>query len=239
MIARDALFVSSTLVRTTKTKCVQKYFYCCSHNGGSNNSAVSSQKCRECLIVGLGNPASHLKNTRHNLGFEILDFYASQYSLTFTKDKYLNAEYACRQYPNAKVHFLKPMTFMNNSGQSVAAMMRRVAFSLENILVIVDDMSLPFGQTRLRLKGSHGGHNGLKSVEKVLGSQQYVRLRVGIDAPKEKSLSAQVYVLSPFSPVEKKQLVQVFWNCAHLLNMWIEESHSQKLLAIANAPYKL
>ncbi|EME28140.1 peptidyl-tRNA hydrolase, PTH1 family [Galdieria sulphuraria] len=198
--------------RKTKTKSFQRYFYLssCNHSSLKNSSSLPSQKCRECLIVGLGNPGSNLSNTRHNLGFDILDFYANRYSFTFTKDKYLNAEYACHLYPNAKVHFLKPMTFMNNSGQSIAAMMRRIAFSTENILVIVDDMSLPFGQTRLRLKGSNGGHNGLKSVEKVLGSNQYVRLRVGIDSPKG-DVPAQVYVLSPFSPVEKKQLVDVFW----------------------------
>jgi PTH1 family peptidyl-tRNA hydrolase len=214
----------------TRRKRLRCVFLCVNNRNNYASAASSSSHIRrECLIIGLGNPGTELSNTRHNLGFQVLDYYANRYSFTFKKDKYLHAEYACREYViqynnndddnkdrnsgqphSTNVHFLKPMTFMNNSGQSIAALMRRISLSLENILVVVDDMSLPFGQTRLRLSGSSGGHNGLKSIEKVLHSNQYARLRVGIDSP-NRATTASAYVLSPFSPNERKQLSQVFW----------------------------
>jgi len=130
------------------------------------------------LIVGLGNPGSEYDNTRHNIGFKILDAFADSLKVHFESSRL--AFTAEGKVKNKLFFLIKPTTFMNLSGKAVNYYMQQEKISIENILVITDDVALPLGQIRLRPKGSDGGHNGLKSINEVLGSGNYSRLRFGI-----------------------------------------------------------
>lgn len=130
------------------------------------------------LIVGLGNPGAKYHKTRHNIGFEVLDFIAHANQLDFVADKH--AERCTLQTANHNVLLIKPITFMNLSGKALLYWMQWYKIPLQNILVVVDDIALPVGKMRLRAFGSSAGHNGLKDIERVLGSQNYSRLRFGV-----------------------------------------------------------
>jgi PTH1 family peptidyl-tRNA hydrolase len=154
------------------------------------------------LIVGLGNPGKKYKNTKHNIGFMCLDYYADQQKLTFKKDNKFSGEIV--KFGNTIL--LKPHTFMNLSGQSIRATIDYYNIDIEDLLVIYDDLALPLGKLRLREKGSAGGHNGIKSVIAHTGTQEFKRVRVGIDA--NPLIETKDYVLGNFSKQEKKELSQ-------------------------------
>ncbi|WP_185850975.1 aminoacyl-tRNA hydrolase [Blattabacterium cuenoti] len=130
------------------------------------------------LITGLGNPGFLYKNTRHNLGFLILDKISEKYFISFSIKKLGSISELI--FKNKKIFFLKPSTYVNESGLSVKYWMDKKKFFLENILIISDDIYLNFGNIRLKGKGGNGGHNGLKSIEKELGTSHYARIRFGI-----------------------------------------------------------
>lgn len=130
------------------------------------------------LIVGLGNIGEEYENTRHNIGFWILDALARASNISFSEKRY--GAVAEMKYGGKTFILLKPNTFMNLSGRSVQYWMQKEKIELDKVLIVVDDLSLPLGKVRMRLKGSDAGHNGLKSIHQVLGSQDYVRLRFGI-----------------------------------------------------------
>ena len=136
------------------------------------------------LIVGLGNIGSEYAQTRHNIGFRVLDALAKASNLVFEDKRY--GAVTTLKVKNQTLTLLKPSTYMNLSGNAVRYWMNEKKIPLENILVVVDDLSLPFGQLRMRPGGSEAGHNGLKHISSVLGTQQYARLRFGIgnDFPK-------------------------------------------------------
>ncbi len=155
------------------------------------------------LIVGLWNIGPEYENTRHNIGFMILDAFAKA-SNTFFQDKRYGFVAETR-LKNKSLLLLKPSTFMNLSGNAVRYWLQKEKIHIDNLLVIVDDLALPFGTIRLKSKGSDGGHNGLKHIQEVLGTQQYARLRFGIG--NGFSRGAQIdYVLSDFTDEEKKLL---------------------------------
>jgi len=130
------------------------------------------------LITGLGNIGSEYANTRHNIGFKILDALAKEESLIFEDSRYgAVAEYKVK---GRFFKLLKPSTYMNLSGRAINYWLKKEKISIENLLVINDDLALPFGKLRLKSGGSDGGHNGLKSIQEVLGHNQYARLRFGI-----------------------------------------------------------
>ncbi|MFH1541640.1 MAG: aminoacyl-tRNA hydrolase [bacterium] len=131
------------------------------------------------LIVGLGNPGAEYENTRHNLGFKVIDELAARFQLTAFKKK-LNSEIAEIKINNHKVILAKPQTFMNNSGVAVRALMSWYKFKPENLIVIYDDVDLEVGQLRVRDKGNAGGHHGIESVIQHLGTTQFGRVRIGI-----------------------------------------------------------
>ena len=131
------------------------------------------------IIVGLGNPASRYEGTRHNMGFEVIDRLADRLSVMVIK-KEKNALTGTGICAGQKVMLVKPQTFMNLSGESVRPLMDYYNVALEDVIVIVDDVSLAPGVIRLRPSGSEGGHNGLKSISQHLGSRDYARLRVGV-----------------------------------------------------------
>lgn len=130
------------------------------------------------LIVGLGNIGSEYAQTRHNIGFRVLDALAKASNLVFEDKRY--GAVTTLKVKNQTLTLLKPSTYMNLSGNAVRYWMNKKKIPLENILVVVDDLSLPFGQLRMRPGGSEAGHNGLKHISSVLGTQQYARLRFGI-----------------------------------------------------------
>lgn len=155
------------------------------------------------LIVGLGNIGSEYINTRHNIGFKILDALANASNISFQDRRYaFRAEY---NYKGRTFILIKPTTYMNLSGKAVNFWLQKEKLSSDKLLVLVDDLALPFGALRLRPKGADAGHNGLKDINLALGNQNYARLRFGIgnEFPK----GAQVhYVLSSWNDEEKKIL---------------------------------
>ncbi|HMP98678.1 MAG TPA: aminoacyl-tRNA hydrolase [Cyclobacteriaceae bacterium] len=155
------------------------------------------------LIAGLGNPGPEYELTRHNIGFLVLDQLASKLETDFKPGRY--AEKAEGKYKGKQLHLIKPQTYMNLSGKAVAYWMHELKIEKENLLVIVDDIALPFGTLRLRSKGSSAGHNGLGSIELLLAGQDYSRLRFGIGNNFGRGQQAD-YVLSNFTQDEFKEL---------------------------------
>lgn len=155
------------------------------------------------LIVGLGNIGSEYAETRHNIGFKVLDALAGASNLFFTTGRYADV---CEMRHKGKTFILvKPSTYMNLSGNAVRYWMQQEKIPLENVLVVTDDLALPYGKLRMRGQGSDGGHNGLKHINEVLQTQNYARLRFGISA--EFSKGQQVdYVLGKWSEEELKTL---------------------------------
>ena len=155
------------------------------------------------LIVGLGNIGSEYHETRHNIGFMILDAFAKASNITFETKRY--GDVAETRLKNQQLVLLKPSTYMNLSGNAVKYWMDKEKIPLENILILVDDLVLPLGAIRIKGKGSDAGHNGLKNIAAMLGTQNYSRLRFGIgnDFPRGGQID---FVLSHFSPEEKTLL---------------------------------
>lgn len=155
------------------------------------------------LIVGLGNIGAEYANTRHNIGFKVLDFFANQESLSFETVK-LGA-LAVYRFKGRQFFLLKPNTYMNLSGKAVQYWMQKEKIPLENVLIITDDLNLSFGTIRIKAKGSDGGHNGLKNINQVLGTQDYARFRFGISDAFKKGQQVN-YVLGEWSEEEKTVL---------------------------------
>lgn len=156
------------------------------------------------LFVGLGNPGKKYALTRHNLGFMVLEKWAASQHWEFKKKMLFQAWVARGNVENQTIHLLMPSTYMNESGLAVSHYMDYAKLVPQDLLVVVDDTALPFGELRLRNKGSAGGHNGLKSIEAVLETQDYARLRMGIGHQGEQNLAD--YVLSNFTNEEQKVL---------------------------------
>ena len=155
------------------------------------------------LIVGLGNIGSEYAQTRHNIGFRVLDALAKASNLVFEDKRY--GAVTTLKVKNQTLTLLKPSTYMNLSGNAVRYWMNEKKIPMENILVVVDDLSLPFGQLRMRPGGSEAGHNGLKHISSVLGTQQYARLRFGIgnDFPRGGQVD---FVLGEFTDEDLKTM---------------------------------
>lgn len=152
------------------------------------------------LIVGLGNPGEEYTNTRHNIGFKALDALASASNVVFSPGRY--GDTTELKHKGRTLILVKPMTFMNLSGKAVNYYMQKEKIPADRILIITDDIALPFGKIRIRAKGSDGGHNGLKNIQDLLGTNKYPRMRFGVgdDFPKGTQVN---YVLSNWSPEEE------------------------------------
>ena len=170
------------------------------HEHQKNNIKNVSNKF---LIVGLGNIGADYANTRHNIGFKILDFFTKKEGINFETVKLGSlAEY---KFKGRTFLLLKPNTYMNLSGKSVKYWMEKENIPLENLLVIADDLNLPFGTIRIKPKGSDGGHNGLKSIHSILGTTNYTRFRFGISDEFKKGKQVD-YVLGEWDADEKTKL---------------------------------
>lgn len=157
------------------------------------------------LIVGLGNPGERYARTRHNIGFEAIDTLARRHGLEF-RGKRANSLIAEGQIAGQRVALVKPQTYMNLSGQAVSSLRNWYKIDpARELLVVYDDLDLPFGKLRLRERGSAGTHNGMRSIVAQLGSSDFPRLRVGIDQPPGK-MDAAAYVLSRFRKEEEAEL---------------------------------
>lgn len=155
------------------------------------------------LIVGLGNIGDEYRNTRHNIGFNVLDALAEVSNTSFTTDRYGDVAH-CR-LKNKQLVMLKPSTYMNLSGNAVRYWKEKEKIALENILIIVDDIDLPFGAIRIKPSGSDAGHNGLKNIAQMLGTQSYSRLRFGIGDNFPRGCQVD-YVLGHFTLDERQKL---------------------------------
>ena len=155
------------------------------------------------LIVGLGNPGSEYAETRHNIGFKVLDALAADLGVQFALDK--AAFRAEAKFKGRQLILIKPITYMNLSGKAVNYWLQTEKIPLSNLLVITDDIALPFGTIRMKGKGSDGGHNGLKDIQALLKTQEYPRLRFGVGSDFSKGRQAD-YVLGKWKPDEDKAL---------------------------------
>ncbi len=174
------------------------------------------------LVVGLGNPGREYEETRHNAGFLVLDYLAREEGLTFTRSKF-QALLARGSIAGTDVLLVKPLTYMNLSGLAVAGLLRWYKLdSRHDLLVVSDDLDLPLGRLRVRMRGSHGGQRGLLSIIKELGSAEFTRLRLGIGRPGE-SEDAKEHVLSTFDPQEEPMLDEVILAAADAVRTWLSQ----------------
>lgn len=170
------------------------------------------------LIVGLGNIGSEYADTRHNIGFMVVDQLVKEAKASFSTLKL--AAYAEYKQRGHHVYVIKPTTYMNLSGKAMNYYMQLLKVPIENTLVIVDDLAIPFGSLRVKPKGSSAGHNGLKSIEQLCGGQAYPRLRFGISDHYAKGRQID-YVLGPFDPEEQKDLPQLIDQAVQMINSFI------------------
>lgn len=171
------------------------------------------------LVVGLGNPGRSYEETRHNVGFRVLERFADQHQWVFRKVSSLYGVLAEGVVGNKKVLLLKPQTYMNSSGEAVRECVSYYKIPLNQVLVVCDDIYLSLGSLRMKTSGGSGGHNGLKSIESHLGTQVYTRLRVGISDRESGDLAD--YVLAPFRDEEKQKLPGLWQHAADVLKLWL------------------
>lgn len=166
------------------------------------------------LIAGLGNIGPEYALTRHNVGFMVLDRLAAQEGLKFDIGR---LAYGVElKYKGRTIYLIKPTTYMNLSGKAINYWMKELKIPVENTLTITDDIALPFGKLRIRPKGSHGGHNGLRNIQEVLGSDQYARLRFGVGGDFPKGRQAD-YVLGEFPKDEIELIPERLDKCIDIL----------------------
>jgi len=182
------------------------------------------------LIVGLGNPGKKYETTRHNFGFLALDMLADRLPEASFSKKYAGL-WGKTTLNDTEVHLLKPQTFMNKSGESVRACAQFFKIKPENIVVVYDDVDLPFEAIRIREKGTAGTHNGMKSVIQHLGSPLFPRIRLGI-GPVDEKWDLSAYVLSPFSDKEWDKLPEILEKTADAIEILVEKGPQNAMLKI-------
>ena len=172
------------------------------------------------LIVGLGNPGREYRDTRHNVGFMVIDEIARRQQLTLAMaPSQVPDALVAKQFGPEPLLVAKPLTFMNRSGDAVAALVRYYDITIADLLVVVDEVALPFGKVRARSRGSAGGHNGLKSLVERLGTTEFARLRLGVGRGDPRRDLAD-HVLSKFEPEERPELDQFITRAADAAEMF-------------------
>ncbi|MEJ2113531.1 MAG: aminoacyl-tRNA hydrolase [Flavobacteriaceae bacterium] len=180
-----------------------KWFFKIFNKSSKSFSVEEQDSMKKFLIVGLGNIGEKYKNTRHNIGFKILDHLASKNDLKFETQKL--GDLTSFKFKGRTFILLKPSTYMNLSGKSVVYWLTKEKISLENLLVVTDDLNIPFGTLRVKTKGSDGGHNGLKDIQEKLNTTNYNRFRFGISDAFGKGQQVD-YVLSDWTDEEEDKL---------------------------------
>jgi PTH1 family peptidyl-tRNA hydrolase len=180
------------------------------------------------LLVGLGNPGLQYVGTRHNVGFDLVDLLAVRFGWIkkpeqFDSQSRMKFDGLCLDglVGSEKVLLLKPLTYMNLSGRAVRSAMDFYQIAVPDILILLDDLALPCGKIRMRGGGSSGGHNGLKDIERVLSSDQYPRLRIGID-PTPQHVAGKDYVLGKFTTEQRSRLDPALDRATDAVMMWID-----------------
>ena len=175
------------------------------------------------LIVGLGNPGTQYEKTRHNLGYLVAEAFARKHGGSFKKAWRVKGQLATAVYKEKKVAVLLPTTYMNLSGEAVKRLLDYYRAQREQLMVVVDEVYLKFGQLRVRKKGSAGGHNGMRSIEEELQTQEYPRLRMGVGPEGEIPGRLEDFVLEPFNKKESELLDQCVDRGVALLEKWLDE----------------
>jgi peptidyl-tRNA hydrolase, PTH1 family len=185
------------------------------------------------LVVGLGNPGSDYARTRHNIGFEVIDHLASRLGWTSGPDEFnrlakakfdglaLDGSRSRTAGDDERVLLLKPMTYMNLSGRSVQAATGFYQLAASDVLVVLDDLALPCGRLRIRPGGSDGGHNGLKDIQRALGTSDYPRLRIGVDSPPPR-VAGRDYVLGRFTEEQRLRIDPAITRATGAILTWID-----------------
>lgn len=188
------------------------------------------------LIVGLGNPGTKYDGTRHNIGFDAVDALSRRWFIDLSNTKKFKGHFGEGPVPRAgKMRLLKPTTYMNLSGQAIRSVVDWYKLEPESVLIIYDDMDLPTGRLRLRLSGSAGGHNGMKSALAHLGTQNFPRLRIGIGAPRGSDRKGETisHVLGRFAPEEKGQIAEVLKLVVEATELGLEQG-IEKAMSLYN-----
>ena len=186
------------------------------------------------LIVGLGNPGKEYKNTRHNIGFNAVDYYLQKKNILDKWTKKFDGEYLSTVIDGEKIMFLKPHTFMNLSGLSVKKIVDYFNISIDDILIIADDLDLLLGNFKLRPSGSCGGHNGLRDIEKAIGTTEYKRLKIGIG---NSDIDTKEYVTSRLSKNDMDIITKLFDELNKVLDDYFKYDFD-KLMALYNKKNK-
>jgi PTH1 family peptidyl-tRNA hydrolase len=171
------------------------------------------------LVVGLGNPGKKYDGTRHNVGFAVVDALAAGSDVGGFQDRF-DAEVAEWREREDKVLLMKPQTFMNLSGKAVRAAVDFYRLEVPDVLIVCDDLNLPLGSLRFRARGSHGGHNGLRDIQAHLGTTEYARLRIGVDAPDERDDTVD-HVLSRFRSTERPVIAEAIQVAVEGVVVWV------------------
>ena len=179
------------------------------------------------LIVGLGNPGKEFQETRHNIGFWVIHDLAKKHDIPVSGIKH-QALVGQGLIDQQKVILAQPQTYMNLSGHAVASLFNYYRLSLENLLVVYDDLDLELGRLRMRKCGGHGGHNGLRSLISCLKTQEFARLRVGIGRPKD-HLGGRDFVLRKFAKNEKPVVEEAVKRCLTGIELWLEAGVEQAM----------
>lgn len=187
----------------------------------SSAPAYTIGATKALLIVGLGNPESKYDGTRHNIGFQVIDYFAKANRFpAWTEKKDLKAQISSSNLGDSRVIVVKPTTYMNNSGEAVQAVQRYFRIYNQNTLVVYDELAIPFGQLRTRLGGSDAGHNGVKSLISHMG-EDFGRLRIGIGSETSKNADAAMFVLKKFNKEEQGLLSQILRESNALITEFI------------------
>jgi peptidyl-tRNA hydrolase, PTH1 family len=173
----------------------------------------------EKLVIGLGNPGPEYARTRHNVGFDLVEKLAAENGIKLNQSKN-KALFGIGKVNGTQVAIIKPLTFMNLSGQAVAAFLRAYNLKSEDLIVIADDLDLPTAKLRFRAKGSAGGHNGHRSIIALIGTDEYARLKVGIS--KVDKAETKDYVLEKFTPEERVDIEQAYRKAIKAVEVWLE-----------------
>jgi peptidyl-tRNA hydrolase, PTH1 family len=197
-------------------------------------SAIGNRKSAMYLIVGLGNPGAEYEWTRHNLGFMLIDKLAAEAGAT-VKRKECRSLVGSATIENERVRLVKPQTFMNLSGEAVACLATKEAIGdiSKSLIVVSDDLALPFGTIRLRERGSAGGHNGLKSIIGLVGTNEFMRLRIGIQ-PEHPVNDAKAFVLDEFRKVQRTEVEKILDKAAEAVHSVLRDG-IKKAMSVFNS----
>ncbi|MGI8190471.1 aminoacyl-tRNA hydrolase [Streptococcus iniae] len=181
------------------------------------------------MIVGLGNPGSKYDNTKHNIGFTAIDQMAKKHGINFTEEKNFKALIGSTFINHEKIYLVKPITFMNNSGISVKALLTYYNISVNDMIIIYDDLDMEVGKIRFRQKGSAGGHNGVKSIIAHIGTQEFDRIKIGIGRPKQ-GMTVINHVLGKFDSDDSITIALTLEKVSDAVAFYLQENNFEKTM---------